>query len=133
RQITDKPRRRDERRGSSPRGGSGAFVFGSLPYTPVKTAKTGQVVSIPVLPELQSEIERHPKTNMTFLMTTPMPKPKSQPKKKAKKVPAKASSRSAAKRRTPRWVEKRHEPSTYNAWRYIKRANLVPDDGNTLP
>jgi integrase len=27
------------------------------------------VVSVPVLPELQSEIDRHPKTNMTFLVT----------------------------------------------------------------
>jgi integrase len=42
---------------------------GWLTYTPVKTKKTGQIVTVPVLPELQAEIERHPKTNMTFLVT----------------------------------------------------------------
>jgi integrase len=42
---------------------------GWLTYTPWKTRKTGQLVSVPVLPELQAEIERHSKTNMTFLVT----------------------------------------------------------------
>ncbi len=42
---------------------------GWLTYKPVKTAKTGQVVSVPVVAELQAEIERHPLTNLTFLVT----------------------------------------------------------------
>lgn len=29
----------------------------------------GQIVSVPVLAELQGEIRRHPKTNKTFLVT----------------------------------------------------------------
>jgi integrase len=42
---------------------------GWLTYKPVKTAKTGQIVSVPVLPELQAEIDRQPKTHMAFLVT----------------------------------------------------------------
>jgi integrase len=35
----------------------------------VPRLSSGQIVSVPVLHELQAEIDRHPKTNMTFLVT----------------------------------------------------------------
>jgi integrase len=57
------------RRSDAVRLGRQMIRDGWLTYKPVKTAKTGQVVSVPVLTELQDEIDRHPKTNMTFLVT----------------------------------------------------------------